>query len=123
MTVQRSPFQEACRIERGTPALCASEVAVTFRAGEVAESLALLGLEAEVEPRIVLEHETPSNAVYSATDDDERGHEAECLKFPLEFGRVPHLPMLRFEVLTAPWCGVDLSDHLTTNEFSRVRHA
>ena len=80
-----------------------------------ADLIGLLGLEAEIKPRIVLEHERAPDTVRFAPDDDERGHESQCLKVPLEFGRVPHLPMLRFESHSAARLSVYLGDHLTTD--------
>ena len=76
----------------------------------------------EVEPRAGLEHHTSLYAVTPATNSDERSHEAKNLELLLKLGSVPDFAMLGFQILPAPFNGVDLLHHFTTDGFGRIAH-
>ena len=61
----------------------------------------LVRLEREVEPGSVLEHQAPLLPVDLATNDDERGGEADDLEVLGQLGRAPDLPVLGFQSI--PW--------------------
>ena len=58
----------------------------------------LLRLEAEVKARRMGEHEAASFTRVLLANDNERGHEAKCLKLLLHFGSRPDFAVLGFKL-------------------------
>src|SRR5262245_40578077 len=74
-------------------------------------------LEAEGEPGAPLEHEAALHPVALAPHDDEGSGEANHLEVLLELLGVPHVAVLRLQVLPGAGAGVDLAEHLASDRF------
>src|SRR5208337_4309441 len=79
-------------------------------------------LEAEVEPGACLEHQAPFLPVALATNDDERGGEADDLEVIGQLRRAPNLTVLGFQILPGAGPGVDLGEQLAADVFGWVGH-
>ena len=83
--------------------------------GEPSTTNPLLRRPTEVEPWIALEHQTAFGPVRLPTCDYERCHEAQYIEVTLKLARIPNLPVLGFEILTAARFCINLCDHLTAD--------
>src|SRR5579884_788224 len=77
-------------------------------------------LPTEVEPRLVLEFEASFLAVRAATNDNQRGGEADHLEIPAKFVGVPDLAVLGFKGFSASRLGIQFDQPATPDVLGGV---
>jgi len=84
--------------------------------------LLVVGSEAEVESRGMLELQRSFHAVSFATNDDQRGHEPDDLEILGELRGIPDLTVLGYQGVARTRLRVDFNEALTADRFRFVGH-